>query len=103
MADDVNAADGGTPPPPAASSRAASSRARRERKAVLLRLDPAVYDAVAAWAGQELRSVNAQVEWLLRRALDEAGRLPGHTGTPPHPGRSLTSDEAADTLLSGDP
>ena len=75
MADDVNAADGGTPPPPAASSRAASSRARRERKAVLLRLDPAVYDAVAAWAGQELRSVNAHVEWLLRKALEDAGRL----------------------------
>ena len=68
MADDVTDADGGTPPP------SASSRARRERKAVLLRLDPAVYDAVAAWAGQELRSVNAHVEWLLRRALEESGR-----------------------------
>ena len=75
MADDVSAADGGSPPPPAASSRA-----RRERKAVLLRLDPAVYDAVAAWAGQELRSVNAHVEWLLRKALEDAGRLPGHAG-----------------------
>ena len=73
MADDVNAADGGTPPPPAASSRA-----RRERKAVLLRLDPAVYDAIAAWAAQDLRSVNAHVEWLLRKALDDAGRPPHH-------------------------
>jgi hypothetical protein len=47
-----------------------------ERKAVLLRLDPAVYDAVTRWAADELRSSNAQIEFLLRRALVEAGRLP---------------------------
>jgi len=46
-----------------------------ERKKVLLRLDPAVHDAVARWAGDELRSTNAQIEFLLRRALTEAGRL----------------------------
>ena len=50
-----------------------------ERKSVLLRLDPAVHDALARWAGDELRSTNAQIEFLLRRALAEAGRLPGHT------------------------
>jgi hypothetical protein len=43
---------------------------------MLLRLDPAVYDALAAWAAQDLRSVNAQVEWLLRRSLADAGRMP---------------------------
>jgi hypothetical protein len=48
-----------------------------ERKSVLLRLDPAVHDAVARWAADELRSSNAQMEFLLRRALTEAGRLPG--------------------------
>jgi hypothetical protein len=48
----------------------------RPRKAVLLRLDPAVHAALARWAGDELRSTNAHVEWLLRRALLEAGRLP---------------------------
>ena len=47
------------------------------RKAVLLRLDPAVHAALARWAADELRSTNAHVEWLLRRALTEAGRLPG--------------------------
>lgn len=50
--------------------------ARRERKQVLLRLDPAVYEALARWASDELRSANSQIEFLLRRALDEAGRLP---------------------------
>jgi hypothetical protein len=50
-----------------------------ERKSVLLRLDPAVHDALARWAGDELRSTNAQIEFLLRHALAEAGRLSGHT------------------------
>ena len=48
-----------------------------ERKSILLRLDPAVHDALARWANDELRSTNAQIEFLLRRALAEAGRLPG--------------------------
>ena len=47
-----------------------------ERRPVLLRLDPALHEAVQRWAADELRSVNAQVEFLLRRALQEAGRLP---------------------------
>jgi hypothetical protein len=47
-----------------------------ERKAFLLRLDPALHDALQRWAGAELRSVNAQIEYLLRRSLSEAGRLP---------------------------
>ncbi len=51
-----------------------------ERKGVLLRLDPAVHDALARWAADELRSTNAQIEFLLRRALADAGRLPGHAG-----------------------
>ena len=51
-----------------------------ERKSVLLRLDPAVHDALARWAGDELRSTNAQIEFLLRRALADAGRLSGRAG-----------------------
>jgi hypothetical protein len=51
-----------------------------DRKGVLLRLDPAVHDALARWANDELRSTNAQIEYLLRRALDDAGRLPRHAG-----------------------
>ncbi|HUQ08784.1 MAG TPA: DNA-binding protein [Steroidobacteraceae bacterium] len=45
-----------------------------ERKAFLLRLDPAVAAAVEAMAAQELRSVNGQIEWLLREALARRGR-----------------------------
>ncbi|GAA0905759.1 hypothetical protein [Virgisporangium aurantiacum] len=47
-----------------------------ERKKLLLRLDPAVYDAVARWAADDLRSVNAQIEFALRQALKSAGRNP---------------------------
>lgn len=47
-----------------------------ERKQVPLRLDPAVHDALARWAAAELRSLNAHIELLLRRALDDAGRMP---------------------------
>jgi hypothetical protein len=46
-----------------------------ERKAILLRMDPQVHDALRRWADDELRSVNAQTEYLLRRVLVEAGRL----------------------------
>jgi hypothetical protein len=49
-----------------------------ERKGILLRLDPAVHDAISRWAADELRSTNAQIEFLLRRALNEAGRMPNH-------------------------
>ena len=45
-----------------------------KRKAFLLRLDPKVHDAVGRWAGDDLRSLNAQIEFLLRRALTDAGR-----------------------------
>jgi hypothetical protein len=47
-----------------------------DRKSFLLRLDPTVYDALQRWAGTDLRSLNAQIEFLLRRALQDAGRLP---------------------------
>jgi hypothetical protein len=47
-----------------------------ERKKLLLRLDPEVYDAVARWAADDLRSVNAQIEFALRQALRSAGREP---------------------------
>jgi len=58
-----------------------------ERKSVLLRLDPAVHDALSRWANDELRSTNAQIEFLLRRALAEAGRLPGEAKKMPRRGR----------------
>lgn len=51
-----------------------------ERKAFLLRLDPRLYEHVKRWADDELRSVNAQIEFLLRRALRDAGRLGKKSG-----------------------
>jgi hypothetical protein len=47
-----------------------------ERKNYPLRLDPAVYEALRKWADDEMRSVNAQIEFLLARALRQAGRAP---------------------------
>jgi hypothetical protein len=45
-----------------------------ERKAFLLRVDPALLEALQAWANDDLRSLNGQIEFLLRKALSEAGR-----------------------------
>jgi hypothetical protein len=59
--------DGREPDPP--------GRRRRERKSVLLRLDPEVHEALTRWAADDLRSTNAHIEWLLRRAVTDAGRL----------------------------
>ncbi|MGH8791751.1 MAG: hypothetical protein ACRDXX_03795 [Stackebrandtia sp.] len=47
-----------------------------QRKHVLVRLDPAVHDAIAKWAADELRSANAQIEYALRLALKQVGRDP---------------------------
>ena len=58
-----------------------------DRRPVLLRLDPAVHDALTRWANDEFRSVNAQVEMLLRRALTEAGRMPKQAAPLPKRGR----------------
>lgn len=57
------------------ASDARSSRS--SRKQVLLRLDPAVHEAIAKWASDDLRSVNAEIEVILRRALADAGRAAG--------------------------
>ncbi|MGO9150779.1 MAG: hypothetical protein ACLP1E_00690 [Acidimicrobiales bacterium] len=58
-----------------------------DRKQVLLRIDPTVYDALARWAADEFRSTNAQIEMLLRRVLDDAGRMPKKAGPLPKRGR----------------
>lgn len=47
-----------------------------EKKGFPLRLDPEIYDALQRWAASEFRSVNGQIEYLLRCALKDAGRLP---------------------------
>ena len=60
-----------------------------ERKAFLVRLDPALHEALQRWADADLRSVNAQIEFLLRRALREANRLP----TPAAPEPTAAAEE----------
>ncbi|HAL48083.1 MAG: hypothetical protein FI707_02670 [SAR202 cluster bacterium] len=59
-----------------------------KKKAFLLRLDPAVFDSLQRWAADDLRSANSQMEYLLRRALQTAGRLNDN------PGASGGEDEA---------
>jgi hypothetical protein len=56
------------------------------RKSFLLRIDPAVLEAVQRWANEDLRSLNGQIEFLLRRALAQKGvRLPSQNEPPPPP------------------
>jgi hypothetical protein len=77
-----------------------------ERKRILLRLDPAVYDALVRWAGDELRSTTAQIEFVLRRALGQVGRLPGDVGELPRRGRpprvDSTAESTAESTADGD-
>ncbi|SDS25828.1 hypothetical protein SAMN05444162_1082 [Paenibacillaceae bacterium GAS479] len=47
----------------------------KERKSFPLRLDPEIYQAIEQWAGDEFRSVNAHIEFLLRDSLRKSGRL----------------------------
>lgn len=58
-----------------------------DRRQVLLRIDPAIHDALTRWANDEFRSLNGQIEMILRRALDDAGRMPKHAAPPPKRGR----------------
>jgi len=65
-----------------------------ERIPFLLRLDPEVFAALRKWAGDDLRSLNSEIEFLLRRSLQSAGRLP--TGRPdagPNGGPELGESE----------
>jgi hypothetical protein len=64
-----------------------------DRKSFLLRVDRDVLDAVQRWANDDLRSLNGQIEFLLRHALRDAGRAPKAKGGP--------DAEAIDTLNAG--
>ncbi|WP_428938100.1 hypothetical protein [Fontivita pretiosa] len=66
-----------------------------QRKAFLLRIDPQVLEAVQRWANDELRSLNGQIEYLLRRALKEAKR--DKTWTPGNPPTTTPPQEAPQT------
>lgn len=67
-----------------------------ERKAFPLRMAPETFAALQRWAADDLRSLNAQIEYVLRRALRDAGRLPGREepgAAPPDPGPLVGSDD----------
>lgn len=67
-----------------------------ERKSFLLRVDRDVLDAVQRWANDDLRSLNGQIEFLLRRALRDAGRAPkGTSGDAPPTDRSYDAPPSA--------
>jgi hypothetical protein len=63
-----------------------------ERKPFLLRLDPALFEALQRWANDDLRSLNGQLEFLLRDALRKAGRLPDAARSPAGSRRRGTDD-----------
>jgi hypothetical protein len=59
-----------------------------DRKPFLLRLSPELYDELARWAAEDLRSLNGQIEFLLRRALERDGRLSTGAGRARQPRRN---------------
>jgi hypothetical protein len=72
-----------------------------ERKSFLLRIDPRVLQAVQRWADDDLRSLNSQIEFLLRRALMQANRQ-----VPPDPDSRASdpgSGPSTDTAVRPDP
>jgi hypothetical protein len=64
-----------------------------DRKAFLLRVEPSLLEAIQRWADDDLRSLNGQIEFLLRRALHDAGRFrSGEGGGPRPPGRPANEE-----------
>ena len=79
-----------------------------ERKSFLLRVDRELLDAVQRWAGDDLRSLNGQIEFVLRRALQQAGRLPaGKSRSSPatnsEPDSAQQSGRPLDVDATGEP
>ena len=64
-----------------------------KRESFLLRIDPKILEALRRWADDDLRSVNGQLEFLLRRALKDAGRLPGDGKGKSATGKSATAGQ----------
>jgi len=81
--------------PPHEPGQSEHRQARKQaRKQMLLRLDPAVHEAMSKWAADNLRSVNAQIEVVLRQALKDAGRDPKPAPLR-RPGRPKKTDESS--------
>jgi hypothetical protein len=66
-----------------------------DSKHFLLRLDPRLFEALRRWADDELRSINAQIEYLLTDQARRAGRLPHRRSKPPQPPKPAGPDEDA--------
>ena len=66
------------------------------KKRFLLRIDPRLYDALHRWASDELRSVNAQMEFLLSEAVRKAGRAPRAESSSEEDGSTGGDDEDAE-------
>lgn len=71
-----------------------------ERKSFLLRVDREILDAVQRWAGDDLRSLNGQIEFLLRKALAQSGRLGQRTGASRQIDNAASDDAASDDAAS---
>jgi hypothetical protein len=67
------------------------------RKSFLLRVDPSLLEAVQRWANDDLRSLNGQIEFVLRRALAQVGRAPGREAPAPDPGAPAAVDAEPQT------
>ncbi|MGH2874635.1 MAG: hypothetical protein ACRDNJ_10360 [Solirubrobacteraceae bacterium] len=72
-----------------------------ESKRFLLRLDPRVFEAIRRWADDDLRSINAQIEYLLTEQARRAGRLPHHRARPVQPEAPEPDDD--DPVLAREP
>jgi hypothetical protein len=71
-----------------------------QAKRFLLRLDPRLFEALRRWADDDMRSINAQIEYLLTDAARRAGRLPRQsTRRPPDTTGESADPDAGDTLL----
>lgn len=68
-----------------------------EAKRFLLRLDPRLFEALRRWAEDDLRSINAQIEYLLTDQARRAGRLPHRRSRRPRPDIAAPDDEDAST------
>lgn len=71
-----------------------------ESKRFLLRLDPRLFAAIRRWADDDLRSINAQIEYLLTEAARRTGRLPQQRRTPPIPDPPEPDEDIEDTTAS---
>ena len=75
-----------------------------DSKRFLLRLDPRLFEAIRRWADDELRSINAQIEYLLTEQARRAGRLPHQRQAPPVPDQPEADEDVDDAAaLLSDP